>query len=58
MDDVTALADLVQPSSSLKELEVGNSSLPGPYMAVNVAKELVKTVLSPIKLQYGAVNVL
>ena len=47
VDDVRALADLVQPSSSLKQLEVGESPLPGPPMAVNVAKELVKTVLSP-----------
>ena len=50
LDDVRALADLVQPSSSLKQLEVGESPLPGPPMAVNVAKELVKTVLSPSSL--------
>ena len=50
VDDVRALADLVQPSSSLKQLEVGESPLPGPPMAVNVAKELVKTVLSPSSL--------
>ena len=29
-----------QPSSSLNQLEVGDFSLSGPYMAVNVAKEL------------------
>ena len=50
MDDVTALTDLVQPSSSLKELEVGGTSFSGTAMAVNVAKELVKTVLSPSSL--------
>ena len=48
MDDVAALAGLVQPSSSLRDLKVGGSDESPP--ATYVAKQLVRTVLSPSSL--------
>ena len=48
MDDVAALAGLLQSSSNLRELRVGGSY--GPPLAVDVANELVRTVLSPSSL--------
>ena len=48
MDDVTALAGLLQPSSSLRKLSVGGSH--GPPLATDVANQLVRTVLSPSSL--------
>ena len=45
MDDVAALAGLVQPSSSLRELVVGGSSL-----STLVENQLTRTVLSPSSL--------
>ena len=51
MDDVAALAGLVQPSSSLRELEVGGPGvLHGPPLATDVVNQLVRTVLSPSSL--------
>ena len=46
MDDVAALAALVQPSSSLRRLDVGNEYC----LTEDVANNLVKTVLSPSSL--------
>ena len=46
MDDLTALADLVQPSSSLRELDVGGCNL-----SSNVEQQLVRTVLAPSSLE-------
>ena len=48
MDDVEALAGLVWPSSSLRELRVGGSH--GPPLAADVVNQLVRTVLSPSSL--------
>ena len=48
MDDVATLADLVQPSSNLRELWVGGRY--GPPLATDVANQLVRTVLSPSSL--------
>ena len=48
MDDVEALAGLVWPSSSLRELRVGGSH--GPPLATDVVNQLVRTVLSPSSL--------
>ena len=48
MDDVAALADLLRSSSNLRELRVGGSH--GPPLAVDVANQLVRTVLSPSSL--------
>ena len=45
VDDVVALAGLIQPSSTLRELTVGFCLL-----ASDVSKQLVKTVLSPSSL--------
>ena len=57
MDDVAALADLLQSSSSLRQLWVGGSYRPGgsplssgPPLAVDVVNQLVRTVLSPSSL--------
>ena len=51
MDDVVALAGLVHPSSSLRELEVGSSPRgSGPPLATDVVNQLVRTVLSPSSL--------
>ena len=51
MDDVAALAGLVQPSSSLRKLEVGGPGVsPGPPLATDVVNQLVRTVLSPSSL--------
>ena len=48
MDDVAALAGLVWPSSSLRELKVGGRY--GPPLATYVLDQLVRTVLSPSSL--------
>ena len=45
MDDIAAIADVVQPSSSLRNLAVG-----GGHLTAVVAKQLVRTVLSPSSL--------
>ena len=47
MDDVVALAHLVQPQSSLRELEVGHSS----YASSDVELLLIRTVFSPSSLK-------
>ena len=48
MDDVAALAGLLQSSSNLRELSVGGSH--GPPLATDVVNQLVRTVLSPSSL--------
>ena len=48
MDDVAALAGLLQSSSNLRELRVGGSH--GPPLATDVVNQLVRTVLSPSSL--------
>ena len=48
MDDVAALAGLLQSSSNLRELRVGGSD--GPPLATDVVNQLVRTVLSPSSL--------
>ena len=48
MDDVAALAGLLQSSSNLRVLRVGGSH--GPPLATDVANQLVRTVLSPSSL--------
>ena len=45
-DDVAALSDLIQPSSSLRELIVGDDTLPP-----EVYQQLVRTVFSPSSLE-------
>ena len=51
MNKVAALAGLVQPSSSLRELTVGGYPLTSePSLAVDVEMQLVRTVLSPSSL--------
>ena len=45
MDDLAALADLIQTSSSLRELEVGGCTL-----VADVVQQLLRTVLSPSSL--------
>ena len=54
MDDVAALAGLVQASNSMRELKVdttpGPVSSSGPPLAADVVKQLVRTVLSPSSL--------
>ena len=51
MDDVAALADLVQPSSSLGVLIVGGSQWIHGSLPADVIKQLVTTVLSPSSLE-------
>ena len=48
MNDV-AVADLLQPSRSLRELKVGGSPS-RPPLATDVVNQLVRTVLSPSSL--------
>ena len=48
MDDVAALAGLLQSSSNLRILEVGRSH--GPPLATDVVNQLARTVLSPSSL--------
>ena len=50
-DDVTALADLVQSSSSLRELEVDGSNCGQTLLGPDIEEQLVKTVLSPSLLE-------
>ena len=51
MDDVAALAGLLQSSSNLRKLEVGGPGvLHGPPLATDVVNQLVRTVLSPSSL--------
>ena len=47
MDDVAALAGLLQSSSNLRELRLGSH---GPPLATDVVNQLVRTVLSPSSL--------
>ena len=48
MDDVAALAGLLQSSSNFRKLSVGGSH--GPPLATDVVNQLVRTVLSPSSL--------
>ena len=51
MDDVVALAGLLQSSSNLRELDVGGRyGSCGPPLATDVVNQLVRTVLSPSSL--------
>ena len=45
MDDVAALADLIQPSSSLRELSVDGSNCGGKLLGPDIEQQLMKTVL-------------
>ena len=48
MDDVEALAGLLQSSSNLRDLDIGEFY--GPPLATDVVNQLVRTVLSPSSL--------
>ena len=45
MDDVAALADLIQPSSSLRELSVDGSNCGWKLLGPDIEQQLMKTVL-------------